>query len=56
MHSLPDATRTRTMTTEPRVSSPVEGAFQPNVSLHLADLDRVVLAGAVPTIAVAALR
>jgi len=51
MHTLPDATRARTMTTdELRASFLVEGLFQPGVvTLRLIDLDRVVLGGAVPT-------
>ena len=51
MHTLPDATRTRTMTTNDlRASFLVEGLFRPGaVTLRLVDLDRVVLGGAVPT-------
>ncbi|MDB4873779.1 MAG: KduI/IolB isomerase [Gemmatimonadetes bacterium] len=51
MHYLPDAVRTRTMTTdELRASFLVEGLFQPGaVTLRVIDLDRVVLGGAVPT-------
>jgi 4-deoxy-L-threo-5-hexosulose-uronate ketol-isomerase len=51
MHSLPDTTRTRTMSTdELRASFLVEGLFQLGaIALRLIDLDRVVLGGAVPT-------
>jgi 4-deoxy-L-threo-5-hexosulose-uronate ketol-isomerase len=51
MHTLPDATRTRTMSTDDlRASFLVEGLFRPGVvTLRLVDLDRVVLGGAVPT-------
>lgn len=51
MHCLPDAIRTRTMTTEElRSSFLVRGLFQPGkITLRLIDLDRVVLGGAVPT-------
>ena len=53
LHFMPDATRTKTMTTtELRESFLVQGLFQPG-QLHLRyiDLDRVVLGGAVPTTA-----
>jgi 4-deoxy-L-threo-5-hexosulose-uronate ketol-isomerase len=51
MHFLPDAVRTRTMTTdELRASFLVQGLFQPGeITLRRIDLDRVVLGGAVPT-------
>jgi 4-deoxy-L-threo-5-hexosulose-uronate ketol-isomerase len=51
MHFLPDATRTKTMTTdELRASFLVQGLFQEGeVNLRRIDLDRVVLGGAVPT-------
>lgn len=51
MHYLPDATRTRTLTTqELRASFLVEGLFEVGrINLRLIDLDRVVLGGAVPT-------
>jgi 4-deoxy-L-threo-5-hexosulose-uronate ketol-isomerase len=51
MHFLPDATRTKTLTTdELRASFLVQGLFEPGaVNLRHIDLDRVVLGGAVPT-------
>lgn len=51
MHFLPDAMRTKTMTTdELRASFLVEGLFQHGaINLRRIDLDRVVLGGAVPT-------
>jgi 4-deoxy-L-threo-5-hexosulose-uronate ketol-isomerase len=51
MHFLPDATRTRGMTTEElRASFLVQGLFVPGaITLRHIDLDRVVLGGAVPT-------
>ncbi len=53
LHTLPDAVRTRTMTTaELRASFLVEGLFLPGaITLRLIDLDRVFLGGAVPTTA-----
>jgi 4-deoxy-L-threo-5-hexosulose-uronate ketol-isomerase len=50
MHFLPDAARTKTMTTdELRASFLVQGLFVPGaVQLRHIDLDRVVLGGAVP--------
>jgi 4-deoxy-L-threo-5-hexosulose-uronate ketol-isomerase len=51
MHFLPDAMRTKTMTTdELRASFLVQGLFEEGaVNLRRIDLDRVVLGGAVPT-------
>ncbi|MEO8334963.1 MAG: 5-dehydro-4-deoxy-D-glucuronate isomerase [bacterium] len=51
MRFLPDATRTKTMTTDDlRASFLVEGLFREGeVNLQRVDLDRVVLGGAVPT-------
>ena len=51
MHFLPDATRTKTMTTdELRASFLVQGLFEEGaINLRRIDLDRVVLGGAVPT-------
>lgn len=51
MHFLPDAMRTKTMTTdELRASFLVEGLFREGeITLRRIDLDRVVLGGAVPT-------
>lgn len=53
MHFLPDATRTKTMTTdELRASFLVQGLFEPGaITLRHIDLDRVVLGGATPTTA-----
>src|SRR4051812_4424944 len=53
MHFLPDATRTKTMTTEElRASFLVQGLFEEGaINLRRIDLDRVVLGGAVPTAA-----
>jgi len=50
MHSLPDATRTRTLTTaELREAFLVQGLFRPDeINLRHVDLDRVVVGGAVP--------
>lgn len=51
MHTMPDAVRTKTMTTdELREHFLVQGLFQPGeINLRYIDLDRVVLGGAVPT-------
>ena len=50
MHQLPDATRTRTLTTdELRSGFLIQGLFEPGqVNLQHIDLDRAVLGGAVP--------
>ena len=51
LHTLPDAVRATTMTTdELRASFLVQGLFAPGmINLRRIDLDRVVLGGAVPT-------
>src|SRR5262245_28043800 len=51
MHYLPDAERTKTLTTEElRSGFLVQGLFAPGaITLRHIDLDRVVLGGAVPT-------
>ncbi|MEO8624782.1 MAG: 5-dehydro-4-deoxy-D-glucuronate isomerase [bacterium] len=53
MHVLPDSIRTARMTTEElRASFLVQGLFEPGaIHLRRIDLDRVVLGGAVPTVA-----
>src|SRR5260221_6579029 len=51
MHFLPDAHRTKSMSTEElRASFLVQGLFVPGeINLRQIDLDRVVLGGVVPT-------
>src|SRR5260221_1335719 len=51
MHFLPDAHRTKSMSTEElRASFLVQGLFVPGeINLRRIDLDRVVLGGVVPT-------